>query len=152
MNFSYEEYASVYGGRIHPYYYDFNTHAARYVLKTPIDNGNIPNMAKNTVKHSLTLKCRIGGVGGGVKLDVCTDRGGYRENSYIPNAVIDFSDIDFSSMVLSGYGDITLPLSEREKGWIEKQITLTLEDYQTPFIFHQLSYLFKIKGRIKPER
>ncbi len=151
-DFDYEDYEKVYGDKIHPYYYDFNTHAAKYRIKTPIDNCDIPNMTKSTVKHSLTVKCRIGGVGGGLNLEVGTDRTGYREQAFIPNAVIDFSDIDFSSMALTGYGDITLPIAEREKGWIEKQITLSLDGYMTPFTLHSLSYRFKIKGRVKAER
>jgi hypothetical protein len=43
----------------------------------------------------------------------------------------------------------TVSLSEKEKRWVEKQITLTAEEYASPIAVYSVSYRYVIKGKIK---
>ena len=148
-NFDYEEFERIYGKKLHPYYYSFDSHAIEHTVKTAPDNCGMPHLEKNTSKNSLSLKCSVGGAGADLLLEVGTDRRGYTEAAHIPSAVIDFSDMDFSRLALCGRGDITLALSEKEKRWIEKQISISQKGFRSPISIGSVSYRFTVKGRIK---
>lgn len=150
-DFNAEEYAIKYGRRIHPYYYSFNSHAPRYVLKTALDNGGIPHLTKNTVKNSLTLKCRMAG-GGELLCEVVTDHSACKEATRLPCSETDFSELDFSSLALETAEHSTLPLTEKEKGWIEKQVAISTDGFNTPIGIFSITYRFGIRGRIKRNR
>ena len=109
----------------------------------------MPHLEKNTVKNSLTVKCSVSGTDSHLLCEVGTDRQGYTEKAEIPSAVIDFSDIDFSAMALCGQGEMTIPIAEKEKRWIEKQITLSSKCYESPIAVYSVSYRYTIKGKIK---
>ncbi len=142
------DYLNSLGRRIHHYYYSFNKHAPRYALKTKMDNCGIPHLRKNTVKHSLTLKCRATDRGC-LSCEVGTDKDGYFEICTFPNKDIIFSDMDFSSLSLSTDNTYTIPLAEKSKDWIEKQISLYTDKYASPFGIYNLAYRFFVKGKIK---
>jgi len=150
-NISNEEFRELYGRRIHPYYYSFANHAPRYAIKTVKDNCGIPHMTKDTVKYSLTVKCRSI-AGGGLICEVGTDGDGYREICAFPNRELFFGDLDFSSLTLITEENVTVPIHEKTKGWIEKQISLYSEEYGAPFGIYSISYRFKVKGRIKKNK
>ena len=148
-DFDEAEYREIYGRKIHPYYYDFDTHSVSYVARTARDCCAMPHLEKNTVKNSLTVKCSVGGTDSHLLCEVGTDRRGYTEKAEIPSAIIDFSDIDFSSMALCGHGDLTIPIAEKEKRWIEKQISLSLYGFRSPISLGTVAFRFTVKGRIK---
>ncbi len=144
-----EEYRRLYGRRIHPEYYSFHDHAVRYALKTVKDDCSVPHLAKNTVKHSLVIKCKVGG-SGSLICEVGTDRSGYSEIARIPASEIGFYDLDFSSMILSASDEgASLPINEKEKGWVEKQIAVYSDAFCAPFGIYSITYRFIVKGRIK---
>ena len=143
-----EEYARLMGNRIHPYYYSFDRHTPKYVLKTPLDDCGIPHLTKNTVKRSLVVKAKSY-TPEVIKCEVVTDG---RDESYIgsfPPADVGFDDFDFSSMPwnVSNYTATALP--EREKRWIEKQIILYCDTFSSPISVYSISYRYTIKGKIK---
>ncbi len=141
-------YQKEMGRKIHPYFYSFAFHAPTYILKTVNDNGSIPNMTKNTVKHSLVMKVRTFGKGS-VTLEAGTDRSGYSEVCRIPDASLDFGDLDFSSLAFKNSDCITIAAREKEKRWIDKQLTLYSKEYSSPIGLYSITYRFMIKGKIK---
>ncbi len=143
-----EEYKQIFGRRIHPYYYTFASHAPRYALKTPKDNGGFPNLTKSTVKNSLAIKAKNFGCGGFI-FEVYNDKSGYREVARLPSSSIDFSETDFSSLSFFNADTLIIPLREKEKGWTEKEISIYSDAFSSPFGIYSITYRFSIKGRIK---
>ncbi len=146
-DFDEEEYRQKNGRRIHPYYYRFDDHLPTYAARTVLDNCGIPHLTKSTVKHSLTVKMSANG-SGGVVCEVGTDRSGYSEHAEIPSAEIDFSSFDFAYLAFETADHFTLPISEKEKNWIEKEIAISSTD-GAPIAIYSVSYRFTVKGRIK---
>ncbi len=149
--FSLESYKAEMGQKIHPYYYSFADHAPRYSLSTVYDDGSVPDMTKNSVKSSLTLKLETSG-NGELVCEVGTDKRGYRELASYTAAELDFSSLDFKSFAFLGESRLTLPISEKEKGWIEKQISLHSQSFRAPFGIYSIGYRFYIKGKIKKRK
>ena len=143
-----EEYARDFGRKIHPYYYSFASHAPRYALSTAKDNGGFPNLTKNTVKNSLAVKVKLFG-SGGFTFEVANEKNGYREIARLPAAALDFSELDFSALSFSNTESMTVPLKEREKGWIEKEMSFYSDEYSSPFGIYSVTFRFAIKGKIK---
>ncbi len=142
------EYKEHFGKALHPYYYSFNFHAPRYAMSTVSDNGGFPNLMKSTVKHSLAVKLRTIG-NGNLFCEVGTDRSGYKEISKMPAGVLNFEEMDFSILSFANTEYSTLPIKEREKGWIEKSMSFYTNEYSSPFGIYSITYRFEIKGRIK---
>ena len=147
-DFDAEDYKERFGRRIHPEFYSFDMHAPRYALKTAYDNGGIPHMLKSSVKQSLAIKCRAFAAGS-LTCEVGTNVAGYREVCDFSGASLSFADIDFSSTSLAVGESFTLSVSEKEKGWIEKQISIYSEEYNSPIGIYSIAYRFRIKGRLK---
>ena len=148
--FDVEEYESKMGRRIHPDFYSFAGHAPRYALKTALDDGGMPHLTKSTVKHSLTLKCKSF-TRSSIVCEVGTDLSGYREIATFPAGEFDFSQIDFSTLSVNTHDSVSLPISEKEKGWIEKQIALYSDAFLSPFGIYSVTYRFTVKGKIKKD-
>ena len=146
-----EEYEKSLGRSIHPYYYSFASHAPRYAAATLRDNCGIPHLEKSTVKRSLTVKCRCGS-GARIFCEVGTDRSGYSEICGFPSSDMEFSDMDFSTAGFSTDGICTLPIGERERGWIEKQISIYTNEFSSPFALFNVAYRYRVKGAIKKKR
>lgn len=146
-DFDNEEYAIKYSRRIHPSYYRFDDHLPTYALRTVLDNCGIPHLTKSTVKHSLAIKMSVTG-SGSVICEVGTDCSGYKETARVPNAEIDFSCFDFAHLAFETADHFTIPISEKEKGWIEKEIAIRSSD-GAPIAIYSMSYRFTVKGRIK---
>ncbi len=147
-DFNMAEYTKIYGRRIHPDFYSFDGHAMRCGVRTVKDDCGIPSLTKNTVKHSLTLKCRIGGAGR-IRCEAATNRSGYSELSALPNNAPDFSDWSFDTLTLDSEETVSLPIEEKEKNWIDKELSVYCDDFCSPIGIYSLSYRFTVKGRIK---
>ncbi len=145
---SIKEYKEIYKGRLHPSFYSFDGFSPRYALKTPIDNCGIPHLQKNTQKGSLAVKLKTFGENE-ITCEVSTEKGGYREVCDIPDSSLNFELLSFSSLSFENNSFTTLPIDEREKGWVEKQITLYSKRLNSPFGFISLTYNARLKGKIK---
>lgn len=134
--------------RIHPDFYSFDGHAPRYAVKTAMDNCGIPHMTKDTVGGSVVVKCRASGA---KKLifEVGTDREGYREITHFPTDEADFSDVDFSAFVLQTDTRFTVPIRERCKRWIEKQICLYCDEFRSPIAIGGIGYRYTVRGNLR---
>ncbi len=149
--FEMDEYTEKMGRKIHPEYYSFDGHTPRYALSTVYDDAGVANMTKNSVKASLTLKLETHGEGAFI-CEVGTDRKGYREVAEYSSRELDFNTFDFSSLAFLSESRITLPISERQKGWVEKQVSLYSKNFRSPFGIYSISYRFYIKGQIKKRK
>ena len=136
---------------LHPAYYGFDRHAPRYAIKTAYDNCSVPHLEKNTVKGSLTLKC---GVRGSAKLhcEIGTDNGDWSTVATLPNALLDFSDLDFSTLCFCTTDNTTISIEEKKKAWVEKQISIYSDEYKAPIRIYGMTYRFTVKGNIKNNR
>ena len=150
-NFDKEDYQKSYSSRLHSYYYSFLGHAPRYAIQTKNDDCSIPHLTKSTVKDSLALKCKVLS-SGTLTCEIGTDNNGYREICNFPNQDIFFSDLNFAHLTLSTDTSYTIPIHEKTKGWIEKQITVYTDEYASAFGIYMLAYQFKVKGKIKKRR
>lgn len=142
------EYRRLMAKRIHPDFYSFDHHAPTYIIRTAYDNCAIPHLTKSTVKHSLVLKYRTYS-SANIRCEVGTDAGKYTEAASFPGGELSFDDINFEclSMALGDYH--TVPISEKEKGWVEKQITIRSDGFRAPIGIYQITYRYTVKGRIK---
>ena len=147
-DFDADEYREHFGKRIHPYYYSFDFHPPRYALSTVSDNGGFPNLTKSTVKHSLAVKIRTLGRGN-LYCEVGTEKNGYKEISKMPDVAFNCEELDFSTLSFVNSEYITVPIREREKGWVEKSMSFYADEYSSPFGIYSITYRFEIKGRIK---
>lgn len=148
LGFDREEYEKSFGRRIHSDFYSFNNRAVRYVARTVMDNMDVPHLTKSTVKNSLTAKLRLYSKTD-VSFEIKTDRSDYSEVAKIPDTIPDFEDLDFSafSFVSSDYS--TVAVKEKEKGWIEKQLQVSSDKFNSPFGLCSQAYRYTVKGRIK---
>ena len=147
-DFDADEYRLNMGRQIHPYYYSFADHAPTYKLSLTLDDCSIPHLTKNTVKRSAVIKLK-GSQGAGLTVGVSTDRRGYRELASYPCCAPDFSELDFSTLSFDASEHYSLPLDEKERGWLEKQYTVYGRSFRSPFGIYSISYRFRIGGRIK---
>ncbi len=133
---------------IHPYFYSFAGHAPRYVLQTVKDECDVSYLTKKSVRESLILKikCPTRSI---IVCKVGTDIGDYSEKAYIPASRFSFDSIDFSAISFLTDECSVIPISEGERGWISKQITLKSEEYSSPIGVYSMSYRYKIKGKIR---
>ena len=142
------EYACSYANRIHSDFYSFADHAPSYVVRTVMDDCSIPNLTKSTVKNSLVAKVKACGAAE-ISCHVSTDKSEYTEVVSISDSALDFSDVDFSHFSFSTSEYFSVPIKEKEKGWIEKQLTLSSSKFRAPFGVCSITYRFTPKGRIK---
>lgn len=149
-DYSESSYKETMGRKIHPDFYSFSGHAPRYALKTAIDNCGIPHLTKSTVRGSLALKCKTF-TASSLTCEVGTDTSGYREVTSFPGGEMNFAEINFDTLSANTGDSFTVPINERERGWIEKQITLYSEDFAAPFGIYSISYRFSVKGKIKKQ-
>ena len=143
------KYKQKMGRRIHPYYYSFDRHAPRYVVTTAKDDCDVPHLTKSTSKNSLVMRC-ASYTSSRIAVEIYTEREAYKELTFFPAGEWDFAELDFSAAVMDNAGYNSLPLSEKEKGWVEKQINVYSDEFLSPIALCSLTYRYKIKGRIKP--
>lgn len=141
-------YAATYGRRLHPEWYGFDHHAPRYLMRTVADNVGIPHLEKRTVPHSMTVKFHSGAVRR-LQVSVYTDRDGDVAVSTLPSAAVSFADMDFGALSFEVADSVTLPMRERCRGWVEKQITLCSDEYCSPIGISNVAYRYTVDGRIR---
>lgn len=146
--FDADEYKERMGTRLHPDFYYFDRHTPRYLITTGLHNCGIPHLSKNTVKGSLVVKCKSLS-GNKMHLEVATDKTGYREVATFTGSGLDFSSLDFSLLSFDHSDYANIPFREREKDWVEKQITLYSEAPASPIGILSVSYRFTLRGNIK---
>ncbi len=135
-------------GNIDSKYYNFDCRRYTSSLTTASDNCSVPHLTKTTVKRSLCAHLKTFG-GGKIKIDVRTDRVGWMDVGSPQSNVFGFDDVEFDSFSFNTAQRITIPLSEKEKRWTEKQYRIFSDEYKRPFGIFSMSYRYRVAGRIK---
>ncbi len=148
QDFDSEEYLSVMGGAIHPYFYSFGNHGVRYRMLFPRDDSGSPGLEKSTVHSSAVLKTDSLS-NAEIKVLLHKDGRGSSEIARIKTGYPDFSDMDLSSLSFSAREGESLALPEDTRGYITKQYELISEGFRAPVGECSLSYRYRISGRIK---
>lgn len=143
-----QEYTATMGDRLHPLYYSFDGHAPEYVIKTALDDCGVPHLTKSSVKRSLVVKAKSY-VPDSISCHVVSDGGDPVYVASFPTADISFGDFDFTHAPWYKSRYVSTALPEKEKRWIEKQITLSSSTFASPISIYSLSYRYVIKGKIK---
>lgn len=141
------DFEKRFGKSIDKEYYSFAGHRPEYTLRLKRDDCGIPHLTKSTAKHSMTMKLRSGG--GRIGCEIKTDRGRVKEALLVPTGTMRFDTVDFSQFSFDCEDSITVPLNEKEKGWVEKQITLSSREFCSPIAIYNIAYRFRVKGKIK---
>jgi hypothetical protein len=147
-DFDEDVYLASMGHKLHPLFYSFAGHSPSYVVRTSLDDCGIPHLTKNTVKKSLVIKAKSP-VGGAISCEVSTDAGEPKHVGAFPIIGSDFLDFDFDNPPWQVSDYTSYVLGEKEKRWIEKQITLTARGFASPISLYSVSYRYVIKGKIK---
>ena len=147
-SFDEKEYKKAYGNRIHPDFYSFADHAPKYSITTVYDDCDVPNLTKNTVKHSLAIKYKSLSTAK-ILCEIETDSGVFEEDCTFSSGGIDFEAIDFGNFSMAVGDYFTIPIGEKEKNWVEKRITVYSEYYKAPIGICSITYRYTLKGRIK---
>ena len=147
-DFDKEEYKRTMGARIHPYFYSFDGHAVRYAIQTPYDDCGIPHLTKSTVKHSLVMRCKSAS-SATVRCEVGTESSNYSELTSFPGGKLSFAEMDLGALSLSTADYHTLPIAEKEKRWVQKQITVYSEGYASPIAVSAIAYRYTVEGKVK---
>ena len=135
-------------GNIDRNYYTFNGRRYSSGFSTKSDNCDIPSLTKSTIKHSLCMHLKSFG-SGRVKALVRTDQDDWKSIANAQNGVFSFDDIEFDSFTFNTSSRVTLIIPEKEKRWAEKQYHIYSDEYKRPFGIFDISYRFKVAGRIK---
>ena len=146
--YSEAEYMKKMGDKLHPYFYSFAGHTPAYVVRTALDDCGIPHLTKSTVKKSLVIKAKSN-TPYAIRCDVKADEKDAVYVDSLPAASMGFDSFSFTNTPWNTgrYGSVAL--SENEKRWIEKQITLSSESFESPIAIYSISYRYTIKGKIK---
>ena len=150
-SFSEEDYAKTMADKIHPDYYGFTEHAPTYILKTAMDDCDIPHLTKSTVKSSLVIKSRAHSRDS-ITCTTVTDNGSSNFSESFPKIDESFENFSFNSPIWNSAKYTSCALGERDKRWIEKQIVLSSNLYLSPISVYSISYRYHIKGKIKNDK
>lgn len=148
-DFSMEDYQRHMSRRIHPYYYSFDGHAPRYAIRTLRDDCDVPHLTKSTSKNSSVIKVNAYRASR-LAVEIYTDRDSYKEIAAFPAGEWNFAELDFACAVLDNHAYTSLPLGEKEKGWVEKQMNIYSDSFASPIGVISITYRYSVKGRIKP--
>lgn len=132
----------------HPYYYTFDDHAVSYVAMTDRDSCDIPYLEKRTLPHSMILNVKTY-PRSNIYAEVRTDSGKAKFLGKYSAGRLFFADTDFDSFIFSPEPYRRIRINEREVGWVEKQLSLSCNEFRTPIGITSLIYRFTVKGNPK---
>ena len=141
------EYKKVMGDKIHPDFYGFGSHAARYELATAFDDMGIPNRIKASVMGSLTVKCESL-EDSSITCEVESDIESPMECIELHPKRFSFENLDFSRMSLTTRETQTVKLPDPTSTWGEKRILLHSDKFRAPMSVYSIDFRYKIKGNI----
>ncbi len=129
-------------------YYSFNGRAYFSGCATKSENGGRPNQQKSTVKGYGAVKLKAM-TGGRIGVRVRTEREDWQDCDTLYGGRLDFSETDFAVAEFSSLPETVVPLREKKKRWVEKQLLFFSEEYTRPFGLFSITYRYRVAGRIK---
>lgn len=147
VDFDASEYDIHFGRKIHPDFYGFADRAPTYVVSTALDNCDIPHLKKSSVKGSLVVKCK-NFARSKISASVTTDNTHLKHLGSFCVSGFGFDELDFGSLCTATTTHSSIVIPECERGWVEKQITLSSNEFQSPIGIYSIAHSYKIKGKI----
>lgn len=114
------------------------------------DNCGSPHYAKSTIRGSFVIVSKSFPYAK-VAVRVRTNNTAWYEADTITMGRPDFRHFDFSSFSFNLDQECVSVVKEREKRWMEKQIYLVTECWESPFGIMSATYDYKIQGRVKEQ-
>lgn len=139
---------------IHHSFYSFAGHCIESGFLTAFDNCGVPYLCKSTSSRSLTLRVKLLS-NAEFTVAVSTEQ---KRNTpsrvditreKISSSSFSFGRVDFSTLTFFTETSATVVASERERRWVEKQYLLRDGGYCRPFGIYDMSYRYRIAGRIR---
>lgn len=128
-------------------YYSFCGHAYLSGCATKIDNCDLPNYRKSTVRSGGAVRLKSM-TGGKLEVRVRTEEGSFTLADTLYGGRGDFGETDFASAEFHLGEDVVVPLRESKRRWVEKQLYFVSEEYQRPFGILSVAYQYRVAGRI----
>ena len=128
-------------------YYSFCGHAYPSGCATKIDNCDLPNYRKSTVRSGGAVRLKSM-TGGKLEVRVRTEEGSFTAADTLYGGRGDFGETDFASAEFHLGEDVVVPLRESKRRWVEKQLYFVSEEYQRPFGILSITYQYRVAGRI----
>ena len=128
-------------------YYSFAGHAYLSGCATKLDDCDLPNRRKTTVRSGGAVRLKAM-TGGKLSVRVRTEEGQWREADTLFGGRTVFGETDFATAEFHVGDDTVLPLREAERRWVEKQLYFVSEEYQRPFGLLSVAYQYRVAGRI----
>lgn len=141
-----EEYARLYGNKIHPHYYSFVGHAPRCAIVTALDDLDLPHLAKRDARQTLGIKAW----GGGRVTVKLGDGEVFTDGVLLNLSSFGFDGFDFVGKSLSTRDENLHFVEESRCGFIESQVAIYSDEYESPYGISSIFYRVKILG--KPKR
>ncbi len=129
-------------------YYSFNGRAYFSGCATKSENCGRPGQQKSTVKGYGAVKLKAM-TGGKVGVRVRTEKEDWQDCDTLYGGRLDFGETDFAVAEFSALPETVVPLREKKKRWVEKQLLFFSEEYQRPFGLFSVTYRYRVAGRIK---
>lgn len=129
-------------------YYSFNGRAYFSGCATKSENCGRPGQQKSTVKGYGAVKLKSM-TGGKIGVRVRTEKEDWQDCDTLYGGRLDFGETDFGVAEFSALPETVVPLREKKKRWVEKQLLFFSDEYQRPFGLFSVTYRYRVAGRIK---
>ncbi len=129
-------------------YYSFNGRAYFSGCATRSENCGRPGQQKSTVKGYGAVKLKAM-TGGKIGVRVRTEKEDWQDCDTLYGGRLDFGETDFAVAEFSSLPETVVPLREKKKRWIEKQLLFFSEEFRRPFGLFSITYRYRVAGRIK---
>lgn len=133
---------------IHHSFYSFAGHRLDSGFLTRFDNCDIPHLCKSTSSRSLVLRVKVMS-GATFSVGVSTEQKRDHLVGEVSAGHFTFGGMDFSALTFLVQSSATVVISERERRWVEKQYLLRDGGYCRPFGIYNMTYRYRIVGRIR---
>lgn len=135
-------------GRIPSEWYSFNGVAYKSACATRLDDCDKKSLTKNTLYGTTAARFKM------VPGSRCKVRGSVNGRDWedvgeAHSSRMDFSDIRFDDFAFAEDEDDVTVLPELSRGWVHKQYYFYSDGFCEPFGLYELSYIYKIAGKIR---
>ena len=132
------------------HHYHICHHLIESVAKTCADTAELPHLSKHTYPRGTVMTTKALS-GGRIQVGVVTDQEDYLFLGSYTEGQLDFDDLDMDSLIFANRPTGLAVFREKTKYWTHKQYIIFSNEYQRPFGIGQISYRFRVKGRMKPQ-
>ncbi len=131
--------------------YDFDGRTVPCEIATPLDDLGFSDMKKKSLPKSLVIKLKCDGKTQ-IKVKSRTESGKERTIGKINATRFNFDDVDFSSLSFNTLGHRSFVLRDDTASFLEKQIIISTDGYQSAIKLYGLSYRYKVVNKLKNKK